>query len=154
MQDQEIFFPDRRRGWKLVAFSAAIAAAGMWFQSVGSPRGLLLLTLGVGGVTVFGLPLLPGSAHLKLDPQGFKLRVLYRSHLFRWPDIDRFEVKQVGRTKLVVFKYAPAYRGRRLRRMLSSGLSGWDGALPETYGMSAEDLEVKMSSWKERFGGG
>jgi hypothetical protein len=111
---------------------------------------VLILFFGLGAI-VFCLHLLPGSAYLKLDPAGFTVCSLFRAHSYRWYEVDSFEVGKFRRRKLVVFNFSNLHRGQEFVRKLSSAIGGYEGALvPETYGLSAEELAATMNEWRAR----
>jgi hypothetical protein len=107
-----------------------------------------ILFFGTGGI-VFCLLLLPGSAYLKLDPAGFTICSLFRTHSIRWQEVDSFEVARIASRKMVVFNFSNLHRGPEFARKLASKISGYEGALPETYGLSAEELAAVMNRWRQ-----
>jgi hypothetical protein len=44
------------------------------------------------------------------------------------------------------------HRGKEFARKLSSAIGGYKGALPETYGLSAEELAAMIDDWQQRGG--
>jgi hypothetical protein len=94
--------------------------------------------------------LLPGAGGLRLDRQGFQVTSLYRSHFVRWPDATGFKAATVppARQTMVVFDDAGAAAGALGR--LNVGLIGRTSSLPDTYGMSADELAGLMERWRER----
>lgn len=88
---------------------------------------------------------LPSASHLRLDASGFEVRSLFRAKAYRWSDIESFGVARIGGTVSVVFTRrptgsSPPAMGFRLSRA--------DGALPDRYGMSAEELSLLLEAWR------
>ena len=115
--------------------------------------GVIFFGAGVG-IALFGM--LPGSAYLELTPTGFKIRSLLRSQTYRWRDVDSFrtaDVLYVGRfvRRMVVFDIASPYQQSRSLRRVSKALTGYDVALPDLYGVRADDLAALMNEWRERY---
>jgi hypothetical protein len=102
------------------------------------------------GVIIFGLLLLPGSAYLKLDSAGFTFCTLFRAHSTCWYQVDSFQVARIAGRKMVVFNFSNLHPGQRVLRKLSSTVSGYEAGLPETYGLSAEELAAMLNDWRER----
>ena len=50
----------------------------------------------------------------------------------------------------MVFNFSNLHRGQEFARKLSSAIGGYEGAIPETYGLSAEDLAAMMNDWRQR----
>jgi hypothetical protein len=51
---------------------------------------------------------------------------------------------------MVVFNFSNLHPRQRVLRKLSSAMSGYEAGLPETYGLSAEELAATMNDWRER----
>ena len=100
-------------------------------------------------VIVFGVLLLPGSAYLKLDPTGFTICTLFRARALGWHEVDAFRVGTDRRRKLVVFDFSKLHQGHELARKFASTISGYEAGLPDTYGLSAEELAATMNEWRE-----
>jgi hypothetical protein len=99
------------------------------------------------GIVFFGLcflvfvaNLVPGCSLLRLSAEGFEMRSLFRSHSYRWQDIELFGVGRVGLRRMVMFNFAASFRSHAKGRAVAASLTGWQGALPDTYGLSAEAL--------------
>lgn len=108
------------------------------------------ITFGLGSL-VFILQLLPNSSTLLLEPDGFTVRSLYRSHKYKWDDISHFAVTRIGVNKMVAFDFSGSYEKGQRARQLSAGLSGYEGALPDSYGMKPEHLAQLLNEWKSRY---
>ncbi len=109
------------------------------------------IVFGLGSI-VFVVQLWPNSSYLLLEADGFTVRSLYRSHKYGWADVDYFAVTRIGVNKMVAFDFASDYeKGRRARRM-AVGISGYEGALPDRYGMRPEQLADLLNEWKARYG--
>jgi hypothetical protein len=50
---------------------------------------------------------------------------------------------------MVLFNYAPSAPGSARLRRLATALSGREGALPDCYGLSAEQLAALLNAYKE-----
>lgn len=109
--------------------------------------------LGWFEILFFGLCLLaglaqlhPGCSYLQLDREGFTLCSLFRRHRFRWEEIEGFYVVFAGR-EMVGWKFSAGCRAVALFK-LNRAIAGCDAALPDTYGMSAEELASLMNQWR------
>jgi hypothetical protein len=91
---------------------------------------------------------LPGS--LTLTKTGFTIRNLGRSTSIAWSDVAAFGLMQhrpFG-SKMAAFQYTRLHRDHHPMTRLSRSISGFDGALPETYGYKAEDLVALLEQWR------
>ncbi len=146
--------PSRPRGFGYLVMCAAFSAGGAAMGSSGIGAGWYVAAVFGVGVLVFLTMLLPGSSFLRLDSKGFVIRSLYRQTRYSWADVAEFGVAAVGVRRMVVFNFAPGYAGERRGRRLSKGLSGWEAALPDSYGVKLARLSAVMNEYRKRYGGG
>ena len=101
------------------------------------------------GVLVAAAMLLPGAGGLVLSQHSFEMTSLFRRHSCRWQATSGFRVMQIPRAGgMVVFDDTDAKTSKMGR--VNASLVGRSSALPETYGLSAEDLARLMEQWRER----
>jgi hypothetical protein len=99
---------------------------------------------GIGAV-VFAILLLPGAAFLKLDSDGLTVCALYRATFTSWDAVEGFGVTQVGLRKFVGVALTEPGKTKSLMARFNTGVIGFDGMLPDTYGMTAADLAVLLN---------
>jgi hypothetical protein len=93
--------------------------------------------------------LLPGAGSLALDGEGFEAVSLFRRGRARWQDVTEFKVVRIppSMQRMVV------YDGRTLMgagAKLNVAVAGKGAGLPDTYGLSADELASLMSGWRDR----
>ena len=102
---------------------------------------------------VGALNLLPDASRLALDDDGFEIRSLFRASRVRWADVARFGTLRVGVNTMVGFDFVDGYRGGDRLRSVNRSLSGFQGALPDTYGMKAaalaERMQARLAAYRE-----
>ena len=139
------FYPNRVK-WIVVGLACAImTAGGIFVVTDGHWLGLLPATFFGLGLIVSLILLWPSSSYLELDSTGFVIRNLFRDSRIPWVDVDYFEARRVGLRKMVTLNFAPNYKALPNARAVTRAISGVDGALPDTYGMSADDLARMMN---------
>ncbi|HRN62230.1 MAG TPA: STM3941 family protein [Luteimonas sp.] len=98
------------------------------------------------------LNLVPGASRLLLDDDGFEIVSLFRRTRVRWADVARFGTSRVGLQHMVGFDFVDGYRGSDRLRRVNRGLSGFQAALPDTYGLKAGNLatymEARLAAWR------
>ena len=163
----EILRP-RKAKWTLVLLiSAAFVAIGVLVLR--DPKASADRTWAYLGVSFFALcatvallQFLPGSSFLLLTPEGFTVRVMWRTTSYRWADIDRFGVAGFETThgplrqdhRLVGFDFVASYpRGRSSQALmtLNRRLTGFEAALPDNYGRSHTDLAAYLNTLRARY---
>lgn len=136
----------RRKMLLLLFGCAAFVAAGVFVlpQSPGAAWGAIVF-FGLG-IPIALVNLLPGSSYLELDARGFTMCSLFRKSFHRWEDVAEFFPLPMGRARpMVALRYAPSYQGQAAGRSLAKALAGAEGALADTYGMSAADLAALLN---------
>lgn len=108
-----------------------------------------VLFFGLGAI-VGAIHLVPGMSYLRLTPDGFIIKSMYRiSRPVRWDSVSEFRVaKMEFLIKMVVFD-ALARPDAGLSA-INRQLVGAQAGLPDTYGRSAEDLAALLNQWRDR----
>lgn len=147
--------PSRRRTAGLVALCLLFVALGSALIAAGNGLvgGIAVLFFGLGAA-VLGTNLLPGAAELRLDREGLEVRSLFRSRRFRWSDVHGFRPVTIppAHSAVVGFDFSPG--ARPAGASLASSLAGVEGALPNTYGLSAAELATLLEQWRVRYAPG
>ena len=108
---------------------------------------ICIIFFGLGGLVAI-LTLLPGSGGLMLDGEGFQVTALFRARpRWSWTDASGFAVWNYRRNKMIVFDLASA---KGAMAQLNTALSGHGAGLPDSYGLSADDLARLMTEWQKR----
>lgn len=143
-----ILRPRRLKLLLLTAMSLVFVAAGILQLGDGRLMSWLsVLFFGLCGL-VFIIQLHPRASFLKLDRDSFTFCALFRAHTVRWEDTREFGVTQIVLNRMVGWNFAPGYRPAGKARALSHSVSGFESALPDTYGLKAEDLAQIMEHWR------
>lgn len=103
------------------------------------------------GVLVSAILMLPHSAYLKLTPEGFEACSLFRKSFTKWDDIEKFLTYKnpTSPTTMVGLLFDKNYKQQETSRVMVKSLTYGEveGALPDTYGMSAKNLTILMNEW-------
>jgi len=137
---QPVTLRPSRRKWAIVfagclAFAIGGIAMGSWY---------VWAVFGIGTV-IGGVMLLPGAGYLRLERDGFHLCSLFRGQFIPWTAVHDFGVTRILLNKMVGLNYEPGKAPMKALSRANAGLVGFEGALPETYGMSAEALAELMN---------
>jgi hypothetical protein len=139
-----ILRPSRKKWLGILLMSLLFCAIGVMMIRDGKMLGWFPL-LAFGIVAIVSLVLMfPGVGYLKLDKDGFTVCSLYRASTFRWDDVTEFGL---GFNKLVSFNFSPAYTQHQRMREINKAIGSFDAAIPDSYGMTPEDLLLLMNKW-------
>ena len=142
--------------WKLLVMLATalgFVAIGVWIMPADDwSRWLVIGFFGLCAA-VFIVQLAPGANYLKLDREGFTYATLFRPIRVAWHDVSPFSAGHIWLTRVVQFDPAQSATDPNAKRAvaaLARGLTGASGALPNTYGMTADALAELMNRWRDR----
>lgn len=137
-----------RRKWLAILLCCAVAVAGgveTRHEQLATSWAMIVF-FGLG-VIVSGVAVLPGSGYLRLTPDGFEQRTMFRTSLVSWRHIDHFESASGSVGVVYDPDHAPDANSRKANRLVL----GVDGVLTDTYGMKADDLAALMNDWLRRY---
>lgn len=134
----------------LICGSGVFVLIGLCMLMDGEPAGWLCVIFFGTGVIAGTLLLLPGCSYLEIAPDGFTMCSLFRKHFYSWREVQDFGAGSIAGNEMVFFNFSNDYAKSRAGRRLSAAVSGAEGALPDTYGMSAVDLAELMAVYRDR----
>lgn len=105
--------------------------------------------LAIAALVLFVL-CLPQASYLRLTAAGLEFSNRFRRDFVRWSEIARFRVTDLGGHSIVGWDYVPGHSRSRPLQPVASAIAGVDGALPETYGLSGEDLAQLLNDLRAR----
>lgn len=132
--------PSRAKTALLFLVCAVFVAGGVLMVRDGKPWGYFCGGFFALGLPIFGIQFLPKAAYLHLAVDGFTFCSLFRSHFVQWKYVQEFAVIYVGPNRMVAWNFTPDYTATVGGRSISKALSGYEAALPDTYGMKPQRL--------------
>ena len=157
MNDEVIVLTgNRKKAVLLLLASTALVAVSV-------PGALNGEWMGWGGIIFFGLGVLtsiymltPNAVRLRIDKDGIEMKTLLKPMKLAWSDVNGFYVARVrtglARTEMIGIEFSESYKKLRAGRHLSSALTGVEGALPNHFDRSAEEVCELLNKSKQRWG--
>jgi hypothetical protein len=143
-------YPKKMRTLLFLLLSVGFVVGGIWMVRDGEKGGWLPAGFFALCIPVFLLQLFfPKSCFLTVREDGIEFCALFRTHKVPWSDISEFGVCRVPGARMVGFNYSPEYQRARKARALAKALTGCEGALPDTYGFSAEEFAQLLSAYHQ-----
>jgi hypothetical protein len=100
--------------------------------------------------------LTPGAGELKIDRQGIEIKTLFKPMTLAWADVNAFYVGSVttgsSNTKMIGIEYSPSYTKLAIGRRISASLTGMQGAIPNSFNRSAEEVCALLNHAKQEWG--
>jgi hypothetical protein len=127
---------------RLLTISLVLGSAGLF--DGGTMTRIATAFFGLCAI-VFAVQLLPGAAWLRLEPAGFTVCNLFRTHFTPWSDVSGFGVAVAGQKELVGYNCRSAAERSSRLAALNKALSGYNSALPDTYGPRAAELAALLN---------
>ncbi len=144
-----ILRPNRLKTFGWLTLCAGFTAGGAWMILSDESIGWLPALFFGLGVVVFGVILLPNSAYLRVSQDGFTVCSLFRAQSYRWSDVGPFTVDRIGPNRMVVFNFSDQYRAFPPARKVASAITGYEGALPDSFGMSLKELACLLNEYRQ-----
>ena len=96
--------------------------------------------------------MLPNGMSLRLDQEGFESRTLLKSTKTKWSDVESFRIDNIRGAKMIAVAYKPHYANLKLLRQANQAMAGFEGAIPNSYQVSLQELERVLNEWHRRYG--
>jgi hypothetical protein len=121
-------------------------AVGVWVVSFEPVIGYL--SIGFFGLcaVAFGVNLLPNSSYLRLTREGSTVCTMFRSRSGAWREVNKFGVNRIGVRNIV--GWAPSHPASKFDNT-ARVITGYASTLPETYGLTAEELAELLNRWRD-----
>ncbi|MBI1358996.1 MAG: hypothetical protein GC155_01800 [Alphaproteobacteria bacterium] len=143
--------PSRLKWAAIFLVSAFFASVAVWLGQAAAPIARWSVAIFFTVCAFVSVVQMTGrGAGLTLDRNGFVCRSLFSSFRREWVECTGFAALGVGPRKMVGFT---TVRDELLHPRLAAaarGMTGTAGALPDTYGLSANDLADLMNRFRDR----
>jgi len=132
----------------LLAGSLAFVIAGLWLQPDYALSGYAAIGFFALCALVFAINLLPNSSYLRVTSERFTMCSMFRSRFIEWRSVGRFGVTRIGTRKMVAWD--PIHSLSKLAKT-NQALFGYACALPDTYGLKAEELAELLNKVRDGY---
>ena len=153
MADEELIIPGSRQKavWVLLA-AIALLAVGVFLIRIGHFWGWVMVAFFSPGIPVAIWLLVSGQSYLRLDPIGVEVKSPWKPALIKWTDVNGFYVATLHGNKMIAIAYSSSYQGMASGRKVAAFLSGMEGALPNHYQASPEEVCETLNRWRKKYG--
>jgi hypothetical protein len=150
--NSEIVFPASPRKAILVLLgSIGFVAIGAWLIEQNPLIGWACVVFFSLGIPASIGMMLPGKICLKLNAQGFVMHSPANSKRINWSDVERFHLGAIDGAKLIAIVYTSAYADQLALRQLASSVGGMEGAIPNIYTASQDEILRTLNEWHSRY---
>jgi len=150
--DVVIFKGNRKKAIVMLFASAAFAALGLPLISEGKALGWAMSGFFGLGIPVSIFMIRPNATYLKLDKSGVEMKTMFAPMRLKWTDVESFYISEMYMTKMIGITYSKSYKKMNILRKLTSSLTGVEGALPDNFKSSPEEICQLLNIWKMRYG--
>lgn len=159
MDDEVIVLSASKKKAVLLLLGAlAFVAGGIFVIMTGENVAMgWMCTLFFGlGIPVSIYMLTPGAGELRIDREGIEMKGLFKPMKLAWNDVNGFCVDYVraglSRTKVIAIEYSESYKKLRIDRQMVAAMTGMQGALPNNFSRSAEEVCELLNRAKKEWG--
>lgn len=153
MQTLPVTFQSSRKKMALLLLGSSIfVIGGVWLLPREPVTGMACIVFFGLGVAVAAVGFHPKSSYLTLTEQGLLFANLFRKHFVAWSSVEAFEPVTIHLNKMVGWNYTAEFRDSARLRRANSALAGVEAGLPDTYGMSAEQLASILNELRMKYG--
>ena len=157
MNDDTVIFTGNPTKAILLALASALFVCLIYFTGKGETWSFLLMAFFGVGFLVSVYTLIPGTVQLKINSSGIEMKTFFKPMKLSWNDVDEFYVAKMrtglSRTKMIGIRYSESYKRQRTGRKIAESLTGLEGALPDHFNRSAEEVCEVLNRFKRKFSG-
>jgi len=156
MNDERLVFDaSRLKTVVLLLGCVMFLCVGILFAQDGDRWAIPVIMISAFGCLIRLSMLVPGNVRLTIDSRGVELKSPFRTINLAWSDVDEFYVGYVhtgpSTTKLIAIKYSQSYEKQRTGRKVSARVTGLEGAIPNHFNKSPEELCTILNSYKQKY---
>jgi uncharacterized integral membrane protein len=143
--DVEVLKPSSKKWMLVLSFFLLMLVVGIVQIQEENNTGYIIVFLTAPLALGALVAMLPGASLLQLSAEGFKIKSLYRTQHYTWNNVSEFGINTQG---LVGFNFLDK---KPKGAELAKELTGFEAALPDTYGYKADMLAKKMNSYRTKY---
>ncbi|MEM6687019.1 MAG: STM3941 family protein [Bacteroidota bacterium] len=149
--EEKILYPSKVKSSMLVIISLIFTLGGAFMIAAGDTIGWLVSGFFGICLVVAIVGMFPKANYLKLHKSGFELCSLFRKTKYQWEDVHMFKVKKMYVNTMVMFNFSEQFQQHITMRKVNTKLSGSEGALPDTYGLTAKELASLLNTYQQTY---
>lgn len=150
VQSLPVTYRTRPLKMAFLTLGAGAFVAGGWWLLPREPFVAYASIVFFGLCALVGLvSLLPNSSYLTLTEQGFLFASLFRKHFVAWSSVQQFVPVRIQSHRMVGWTYSAGFQKSKRLRRVNTAIAGVEAALPDTYGMSVEQLAGLMNQLRD-----
>ncbi len=134
------FTPETTQTTLVLGISIVLFSAAVELVRRGVPQAWLLV--GLFGLSIFAclMTLLPGACLIEIDETGLKVVSRFRETVYRWDQIERIGIYEVGIIRRIGIDLNKSYPGPERVPNYMKPASGYHVSLPIMKGIELEEL--------------
>ena len=153
MSDELIIPGSRKKALLVLLLAVGFVTGGAFLILKGEPFGWVVAGFFALGIPVALLMLRPGASYLKLDREGLEMARPFKLFRLKWTDVEDFYIVKMYGKKFIGIRYTSSYDQETARKLAAAISGGIEGALPNHFRGSPEEICEQLNRWKRRFGG-
>lgn len=148
--EPQIFRTNKLKNTILFLGCSAFVTIGFFILDRDPKIGWACITFFGLGVIVSLIQFHPNASYLKLTPEGFEVKSLFRSSFTKWSDVNDFRIGYVKGNTMIFFDYTNKHKKWHHGKKVAKFLSGKEGAVQSSYNIKSEALLNLMTAYKSK----
>jgi hypothetical protein len=125
-------------GWSLRAEHPIVGWLSVLFFGLGIPAAIYML--------------FTQRLYLLLDQAGFEMGSPFKTVRVAWNEVDGFESVSISGARMISILYNERYKDQQMLRGAAHALTGVEGAVPNNYTASMDEVLASLREWHARYG--
>ena len=151
LPEKMVLKPSRLKWILILAVGLAFTAIAIWVPAEGDNAWRWFVGGLFGLLSAIAVPAALGiGSGLELNRVGFRCRTLFRTWNRQWRDCSEFAPISIGPNTFVGFSTLSDEKAHPNLAAANRAIAGTSGMLPDTYGMSPQDLADTMNRFRAR----
>ncbi|ELY3410617.1 hypothetical protein SMW94_004563 [Vibrio parahaemolyticus] len=146
-----IILGNRVKGLIVLLCGIGMTLLGCYLISLGHWWGWVAILIFSLGVVVTILVLLPSATALKIDAEGFEVKIGFRKWSLSWSEVESFSVVTISNNKVVSIALSPKCKKWRVARKAACAIGGAEACIANVFAMKPSELSSLLNKYKQKF---
>ncbi|HHX8507254.1 STM3941 family protein [Vibrio nereis] len=146
-----IILGSRVKGLIALLCGIGMTLLGCYLISLGHWWGWVVTLFFSLGIVATVLILLPSATALKINSEGFEVKIGFRKWPLSWAEVESFSVVTISNNKMVSIALSPKCKKWRVARKTAFVIGGAEASIANVFEMKPSELSSLLNKYKQKF---